>query len=139
LSDDEKISMRHLCRFFANYDKFLIAPKGLPVHFEGFEVKEFPKKFFGSAAAYNRLTYALFFYRAFENYEFVFFYHLDSLAFSDQLEQWCRTDLDYIGAPWLHCEDTPWVQEPRVGNGGFTLVRVEAALKVLTNRYRMEP
>src|SRR5437773_2571678 len=44
-----------------------------------------------------------------------------------------------IVAPWLPCSDTPWVKEPRVGNGGFTLMKVESVLKVLHNRYRKEP
>jgi hypothetical protein len=138
LSADEQISMRHLTHYFGKYDKYLIAPRGLPIHFEGFQVKRFSRKFFGSGVAHNRLTYARQFYKAFKDYKFIFFYHLDSLAFSDQLEEWCATDLDYIGAPWLQCSDTPWVSKPRVGNGGFTLLRVEAALKVLHNRYRQE-
>jgi hypothetical protein len=139
LTLDEEISMRHLRRHFGKYDKYLIAPTGLAVDFEGFQVARFPRKYFGSAVAHNRLTYAPFFYRAFQDYEFIFFYHLDSLVFSDQLEQWCQTDLDYIGAPWIQCDDTPWVTRPRVGNGGFTLVRVQAALKVLAKRYQREP
>ena len=139
LTPEEQISMRHLLHYFGKYDKYLIAPKGLPVHFDGFKVKRFARKFFGSSIAHNRLTYARVFYRAFKDYKFIFFYHLDSLAFSDQLAEWCQTDLDYIGAPWLKCSDTPWVEETRVGNGGFTLLRVESALKVLHNRYRQEP
>jgi hypothetical protein len=139
LTSDEEISMRHLLHFFRKYDKYVIAPRGLPVHFDGFHIKRFSRKFFGSGVAHNRLTYARQFYNAFKDYKFIFFYHLDSLAFSDQLEEWCETDLDYIGAPWLHCTDSPWVEKSRVGNGGFTLLRVEAALKVLHNRYRQEP
>lgn len=139
LSADEQISMRHLLRYFGKYDKFLIAPKGQPVHFDGFRVKYFSRKYFGSGVAHNRLTYAPQFYKAFADYQFIFFYHLDSLAFSDQLPYWCNTAIDYIGAPWLCCPDTPWVDRPRVGNGGFTLLRVDSALKVLANRYRQEP
>jgi hypothetical protein len=139
LTSDEEISMRHLRHFFGRYEKYIIAPRGLPVQFDGFQIKRFPRKFFGSLVAHNRLTYSLSFYKAFKDYRFIFFYHLDSLAFSDQLAQWCNTDLDYIGAPWLQCADMPWVKKPRVGNGGFTLLRTEAALKVLHNRYRTEP
>jgi hypothetical protein len=139
LTSDEQISMRHLLHFLGDYDKYLIAPRGLRVQSDGFRVKRFSRKFFGSSVAHNRLTYARSFYQAFADYKFIFFYHLDSLVFSNQLLQWCASDLDYIGAPWLQCADTPWVQQPRVGNGGFTLIRVEAALKVLHNRFRQEP
>jgi hypothetical protein len=56
LTPEEQISMRHLLHYFGKYDKFLIAPKGLPVHFDGFKVKRFARKFFGSSIAHNRLT-----------------------------------------------------------------------------------
>lgn len=139
LSVEEQISMRHLRYYLGDYDKYLIAPEGLPVTHQGFRVKRFNKKFFGSAAAHCRLLNHPSFYRNFTDYEFVFFYHLDSLAFSDQLHEWCKAGLDYVGPPWMKCADSPWVDRPRVGNGGFTLLKVESALKVFDRRYRMEP
>ena len=139
LSDDERTSMRHLLHHLGAYDKYLIAPEGLEAHFPGFELKHFARKYFGSAAAHGKMLGTPAFYRQFLDYEFIFFYHLDSLAFSDQMAAWCATDLDYIGPPWIHCAATPWAERPRVGNGGFTLLRVASALKVLANRYRQEP
>jgi Protein of unknown function (DUF5672) len=139
LSPEEEISLRHLRHYLGRYDIYMIAPPNLDVRFEGIRVKRFADKFFGSAAAHNHLTYAPLFYRAFADYRFIFFYHLDSLVFSDQLEDWCNAGIDYIGPPWIQCEDSPWVTKPRVGNGGFTLLRVEAALKALYNRYQREP
>ena len=53
--------------------------------------------------------------------------------------RWCRAGWDYIGAPWLPCADTPWVKEARVGNGCFTLMKVESVLQVLYKRYRQKP
>jgi hypothetical protein len=141
LSRDEQVSMRHLMHFLGSkdYDRYLIAPAKLSVSFDGFQVKYFSQKFFGSAQAFNRLAYTPALYEAFIDYKFLFIYHLDSLVFSDQLKDWCKRDFDYIGAPWIRCSDAPWVTKPRVGNGGFTLMKVESALKVLHNRYRMEP
>jgi hypothetical protein len=136
---EERISLRHLTHHLGHYEKFLIAPPMRDYDLEGFEVRRFPRKFFGSVAAHNHLLYTPLFFRAFEGYEYVFFYHLDSLVFSDQLSAWCQRGIDYIGPPWLQCEDTPWVTKPRVGNGGFTLLRVEAALKVVYNRYLAHP
>jgi hypothetical protein len=133
---DEQISLRHLQHFLGHYDKFLIAPRGMPLDVEGCHVVRFSGKYFGSAAAHGRLLYSPFFYRRFADYRYIFFYHLDSLAFSDQLMEWCATGVDYIGPPWLKCDDSPWVQRSRVGNGGFTLLKVESALKVLRERYR---
>lgn len=139
LTADEEISMRQIRHHFGKYDKFLIAPEGLQVEHEGFDVKRFPLRFFGSAAAHSRLLGKVSFYECFADYEFVFFHHLDALAFSDQLPEWCATDIDYIGPPWINCPDSPWVDRPRVGNGGFTLLRRSAALKVFENRYRQKP
>lgn len=139
LLPEEEISMRHLFRFLGPYDKYLVTPHGVSLQREGFKVLKFPRKFFGSAAAHNRFLMWPGFYRTFRDYEYILIYHLDSLVFSDQIMQWCQAGFDYIGAPWLPCPDTPWVKEARVGNGGFTLMKVESVLKVLHNRYRMEP
>jgi hypothetical protein len=136
---EEEISLRHLFRFLGPYDKYLVAPRGLSLQREGFRVLKFSRKFFGSAAAHNRFLMWPGFYRAFRDYEYILIYHLDSLVFSDQMMEWCRAGYDYIGAPWLPCPETPWVKEPRVGNGGFSLMKVESVLKVLYNRYRVEP
>lgn len=139
LLPDEEISLRHLNHYLGRYDKYVVAPRGLQLDFEGFGVKRFSRKFFGSVSAHNHLLHTKAFYRGFREYRFIFFYHLDSLVFSDQLREWCATDLDFIGPPWIHCSDSPWVTTPRVGNGGFSLLRVEAALKVLHNRHRLSP
>lgn len=139
LTADEWISVRHLEHYLGKYDKYLAGPPGSPVRLDGFRVQTFPGKFFGSIAAITQLGLWPPFFRAFEEYRYILMYHLDSLVFSDQMEKWCRTGLDYIGAPWITCPDSPWVKKERVGNGGFTLMKVESALKVLYRRYEQSP
>ena len=139
LTHEEELSMRHLLHFLQPYDKYLIAPAGVSLQREGFRVLKFHRKFFGSAAAHNQLLMWPGFYRSFRDYKYILIYHLDSLVLSSEIMQWCHADLDYIGAPWIPCSDTPWVKQARVGNGGFTLMRVESVLRVLDNRYRQEP
>ncbi len=139
LTEAERLSLRHLEHYLGGYDRFLVGPPGSPVRVDGFRVKTFPAKFFGTPVAINHLHYSPLLYRTFEDYRYIMIYHLDSLVFSDQMARWCATDLDYIGAPWLPCEDSPWVTRARVGNTGFGMMKVDAALKVLHNRYRMEP
>lgn len=117
----------------------MVTPKGLKLRIEGLQTLEYSRKYFGSMRAHSRLLYLPAFWKAFEDYKYVLVYHLDALVFADQLLQWCQTDFDYIGAPFLCCADTPWVKEPHVGNGGFALMKVEAVLKVLYARYRAEP
>jgi hypothetical protein len=139
LLPEEEVSMRHLCHFLGKYDKYLAAPAGSFVQREGFTTVSFPRKFFGSMAAHGRFMYWPKFYKVFEEYEYILIYHLDALVFSDDLLQWCEAGWDYIGAPWLPCPDSEWVKEPAVGNGGFTLMKVESCLRVLYNRYREDP
>jgi hypothetical protein len=139
LGPDEELSLRHLCHFLGRYDKFLVAPAASKFTRAGFRTLRFPRKFFGSVAAHNHLLMWPRFYRTFAAYEYILIYHLDSLVFSDDLMRWCDAGWDYIGAPWLPCDDTPWVKEARVGNGGFTLMKVQSVLRVLANRYRQRP
>jgi hypothetical protein len=131
LTPDEQISLRHAAHYFSRYDKYLVAPAGVTFEHSGFQVKLFPTKFFGSVAAHARMVTAPGFYEAFADYKYILMYHLDSLALSDQLEQWCQTGLDYIGPPWINCPDSPWVKRERVGNSGFALIKVQSFLKVL--------
>jgi hypothetical protein len=137
---DEQISLRHLVHFLGQYDKYLVAPKGLDIDCPGFQVKHFDKDFFGSAMANTQMMLSATFYKEFIGYRYILLYHLDALVFSDQLMEWCETDFDYIGAPWVTCQDTPFVNNPRVGNGGFSLRRIESFLKVIhSNRYWVKP
>lgn len=136
---EERISLRHVDHYLGRYDKFFLVPRGSLLARPGFTRVELPKRFFGSQAAHNHLLFWPPLYRTFARYEYILMYHLDSLVFSDRLEEWCRAGWDYIGAPWLPCPDTPWVQAPAVGNGGFTLMRVDRVLEVLTCRYRRRP
>ena len=131
LTADEEISLRHLVHHLGHYDKFAVAPDGLTAIPTGFGAKRFPRRFFGSAAAHCRLMLSEEFYTAFAEYEYILLYHLDALVLSDRLAEWCAKDYDYIGAPWVTSPDSPWVDRPRVGNGGFSLRRVEAFLRVL--------
>jgi Protein of unknown function (DUF5672) len=139
LTEEEEISLRQLRHHLGSRDKFLIVPEGSKLDLPDFHVMPFPRRFFGSAAAHGRMLNAPDFYQYFSDYEFIFFFHLDSLAFSDQLDEWCAAGIDYIGPPWINCADSPWVDRPRVGNGGFTLLRMSAAFKVFENRYRTKP
>jgi hypothetical protein len=137
---DEEVSFRHLETFLGRYDKFLVVPRTLSIRRAGFELKRFDDSFFGSAIANTRLLLSRAFYESFADYRYILIYQLDALVFSDQLQEWCATDLDYIGAPWMNCEDSPWVSRPRVGNGGLSLRKVASFLKVLaSDRYWVDP
>ena len=135
LTPEEEISIRHLLHFLGKYDKYLVVPKTLQVKFPGFGTKRFDDKFFGSAAAHSKLLLSPIFYKAFIDYQFILIYHLDALVFSDQLEQWCEMDFDFIGAPWIKYDGAPYAGmigfEGKVGNGGFSLRKIKSFLKVM--------
>lgn len=144
LTSDEQISLRHLNHFLGKYDKYMLAPKSLSVDHSGFEIKRFSDGFFGSAEAHKQLLLSKLFYKAFLEYKYILMYHLDALVFSDQLMEWCDTDLDLIAAPWIEHVDAPYHGDPiwegKVGNGGFALCKVESFLKVLSStRYSIDP
>ena len=139
LSEDEKISLRHLKKYLGSYDKFLLVPKGSGIRMDEFSSLELSRQFFGSVLRHNRLLNRLDFWKNFQDYEFVLMYHLDALVFSDQLDYWCNQELDYIGAPFVISKDAQWVTIERVGNGGFALYRMTAIQRVLVNRYLAKP
>jgi hypothetical protein len=119
-------------------------PKTLKVNFNGFKIKRFSNKFFGTAKAHSKMLLSKSFYEAFSEYKFILIYHLDSLVFSDQLSEWCKIDYDYIGAPWVKHPNAPYTgcigYEGKVGNGGFSLRKIESYLKVFnSNNYSIEP
>ncbi len=138
--EDERVSLIHLERYLGGYDRFLVVPPDDRRELEGFRRQQFSERYFGSVKAHNQLLMSKEFYRRFESYEFILIYHLDALVFADELPQWCAAGYDYIGAPWL-ADPNDWSAGfSGVGNGGFSLRRVSAALRVLSSRrYRVKP
>ena len=142
LTDDESISLRHLERVLGAYDRYVFVPKGLRFGIEGFRRLSFPARFFQDQNTYSALLLSPRFYRAFREYEYILVYQLDSLVFSDELDDWCDRGIDYVGAPWLH---ESWVRRLKgtsiaVGNGGLSLRNVGSFLRVLTSRrHWMDP
>ncbi len=140
LTSEEEISLRHLEHFLGKYDKYLITPKSLRAHRQGFEKKRFKNDFFKSTRTYSALLLSKEFYETFSDYSYVLIYQLDALVFSDQLLEWCDAGYDYVGAPWLVGVNAPHVTAPTVGNGGFSLRKVESFLRVLNStNYCVEP
>jgi len=134
LTSDEEISMSHLRKFLGAFDRYIIGPPHLPKEFSDFTLKPFPAKFFTDRYGYNHLMLTETFYRAFSEYEYVLIYQLDCLVFAGNLEEWCRKNWDYVGAPWLKNSQQPSEGFRAVGNGGLSLRRVSSALNILTSK-----
>ena len=137
---DEEISFRHIEHYLGSYHKYLLVPQSLVIDRPGFVLKRFDDRFFGSATASARLMLSAGFYEAFARYRYVLICHLDALVLSDKLLEWCEAGFDYIASPWLKCDDSPWVTRARVGNGGFSLRKVDSFLKVLgSDQFWVDP
>jgi hypothetical protein len=126
LTADEAICVRHVRRHLGGYDRFVVAPECLEETLEGFEVIRFPDRFFTSAGAFATLQLRARFYRAFAAFEHILIVQLDALVLSDRLLEFCACAYDYVGAPWL--------ERAAVGNGGFSLRRIPAFLRVLESK-----
>jgi hypothetical protein len=131
LTPSERVSLHHLRRHLDHYDKYLVAPEGLPLALDGFLIKRFPVSFFGSADNYKRMVLSRGFYEAFADYEYMLTYHLDALVFSDDLIKWCDRGYDLVGPPWVAHPDSPThgtIYEGKIGNTGFCLKKVQTFL-----------
>lgn len=147
LSVDDQIAIRHLRTHLGEFDRYMIGPHIPPGEFSDFARPPSSACDFVDRVTYNRLLMSERFYRAFEEYEYILIYQLDCLVFSNTLEEWCRKGFDYIGAPWFerwhnfHSEQSEYPEDivegfGTVGNGGFSLRKVDAALAVLMSTKR---
>lgn len=119
--------------------------------------ERFAPTFFDGRLGYNQLMLSQDFYSRFHNSQFIVVCQTDVVLFHDNLDYWCSLDYDYIGAPWLPAPGDvegwnlarraiyklrrgwarlrggfhPVLLKWKVGNGGFSLRRVEAMLRVL--------
>jgi len=139
----EVISVKQAVAVLGAYDLWLAAPKGLNTGrwkewAPTIRVCEFDPYYFASPQGYNHLCRTEEFYARFSAYDYILLYQTDCYVFRDELLDWCGRGYDYIGAPWMNDEFrkgsqkrwTQWrVLRPflrKVGNGGFSLRRVDA-------------
>lgn len=123
-------------------------------------VEYFEKKYFVNIAGYNQLMLSNEFYQRFIQYNYILIYQLDCYVFRDELQYWCEKAYDYIGAPWLdygfynmskfnkfsflmrmffgtfkkiNSLTSKNMLINNVGNGGFSLRKVQKFIEVLNN------
>lgn len=139
------------------FKQVIVAPVGLIVDssfglLEKLEVKRFSPHYFDGIKGYNQLMLSNDFYSAFKLFDYLLIHQPDVFLFKNEVDFWCQKNYDYIGAPWFRPDklvDTPWARiwqrakllfksnklyasrHNKVGNGGFTLRKIDAALRVL--------
>ena len=135
LNRSEEIALQQLQRVWGAYPKVFFAPVGLQFDYgslmAGFRVERFPTEFFRSSSSYSRLMLSEAFYERFAAYEYLMLYQLDAFVFYDALPEFCAAGYDYIGAPVYRNAPVWHALGTQVGNGGFSLRRVSACLKLL--------
>lgn len=139
LNEQERISLRQLKRILGRYPIVFVAPESLTVDYgdlsSDVRIQRFPDVCFSSIINYSRMLMSCGFYEKFLSSEYILIYQLDAFVFSDRLDEFCKMDYDYIGAP---IPRICWSGMPgRVGNGGVSLRRVRSMLRLLSEHGEM--
>ena len=135
MNRNEEISFRQTLRVLATHPIIIVCPESLDLakynliagRCNNVLLREsFNDTYFRNIAGYNRLLLSEKFYLRFAQYKYILIAQLDTYVFRDELLLWCDKGYDYIGAPliWYGMK----IDQGIVGNGGFSLRRVEAFL-----------
>jgi hypothetical protein len=134
----EEISFQQCLSVLKEYPIVVVKPESLDLmswDFKGINVsfENFNDQHFANIGAYSRLLLSLEFYKRFTRYQYMLIYQLDAFVFSDKLIDWCEKGFDYVGAPWFSGFSSKENEGEfmGVGNGGFSIRRIAAHLKVL--------
>jgi hypothetical protein len=147
LSPEEEFSLDYSLKRMPGRLIYFAAPEHLTVsryeerYPEG-RFERFPNAYFESIEGYNRLLLSPGFYQRFALNEFILILQTDALVLRDELDHWCAQPFDWIGAPWpggqmLTPSAPPYSPEhpkrilTHVGNGGLSLRRIEASLRLM--------
>lgn len=147
MTESEEFSFLRTLQVLSSHDIYVVCPKELDEYLTvlkeekllRFHIEYFPQKFFTDIDAYNNLLMTVDFYRRFESYDYILLVQTDVLVFADKLDEWCERNYSYVGAPWFYGLTRPSrnMSFLGVGNGGFSLRKVEHFISVLREpRYR---
>jgi hypothetical protein len=144
LSISEEYSFRNTLNILGQHDIYVIGPKKIRCFLESFrknnnlnyKIVFYKDRYFESISGYNKLMLSKNFYKSFSSYSHILIVQTDALVFYDRLDYWCSCDYSYIGAPWFTGFNTPELPLSflGVGNGGFSLRRVDDFIRVLSMR-----
>jgi len=142
LTKNELLSLLNTCKVLSRHDIVFASPKKLNDLLHKFietyslnvRVVYFSNRYFKSIKAYNKLLLSRKFYIEFSDYKFLLIVQTDAFVFSDELDLWVRKGYSYVGAPWFDGIDKPSLPLTinGIGNGGFSLRKVDHFLKVLS-------
>ncbi len=131
----KKYKFSFVCPFSLDvsyYEKIFIE------HGVNYIIERFDDQYFEGVKGYNSLMLSKEFYERFKIFKYILIYQLDAYVFRDELEYWCLLDYDYIGAPWFKGfnSEKNGNEFLGVGNGGFSLRKIDSFLSVFEKRIR---
>ena len=147
MNKGELLSINQLYKVLGTHAIYLIGPDTLDFKIyidhartNGIRVniKTFDSFYFSSIKEYNQLLISESFYTVFNKYKFILIYQTDAYVFKDELNIWSKKDYDYIGAPWSGMHEYDNELLVGVGNGGFSLRKINGALKMLRKLRMLE-
>ncbi len=142
LTTYEKISLSQCFSILGDYQIIIVCPKALEkgsLHQAKKEDATFvflEDSNFKSLISYNHMMLSIWFYRLFNDYEYILIHQLDCFIFKDELSFWVNKQYSYIGAPWLDLKNDNKLNLPRVGNGGLSLRNVKDTIRVLKSNHK---
>ena len=135
MKPEEECSLRQCARIYSGKrDIAFVIPESLDCSaytaiIPDAVIRRFPDSFFTSVSGYNHLLLTPGFYECFDSYDYMFVYQLDGWVFKDELDFWCLKGYDYVGGPFFMKDG--FADFPVVGNGGVSLRKIKAMLRVL--------
>ena len=129
--------MSQCASVLSKHDKILVCPRGMATDqytalLPGLRIFPVDPKWMRTYSAYNDFKSSPLIYSALqEEYRFMLCHEPDAFVFRDEVEQWCDSGFDYIGAPWFsgrpdYPDDAHIVG---VGNSGFSLRNNDAHVR----------
>jgi hypothetical protein len=145
LTLEENKSLESYLRHLSSYETRIVAPESLVIpnkikSINKIKIVRFKDIYFKNIDGYNKLLLSYSFYSKFIDFKYILIYQLDAFVFKDELMFWCDKDYDYIGAPWF--EDFLDRENGKdlwcVGNGGFSLRKIQTFLQILRVQSKVE-
>lgn len=141
LKDFEIETLNYNRENFKKYDVVIISPNNLSNNLKlkdykkmlNAKVEFFENKYFKSTNDYNKLMLSKDFYKRFISYEYMLICQLDAVLLKTNIENWCKKNIDYIGAPWFSKINGKYVIDS-AGNGGFSLRNIRQHYEVLNSK-----
>ncbi len=136
LSPQETYLIKQVRKVFESRSLFFASPHSLYNELKEchpFKTICFADRFFRNKLTYSKLLCTKDLYKSFTDFDYIQIIQTDCWVFEDRLDYFLSCGFDYIGAPWMKngFEGKPLPEIWKVGNGGFSLRKVETFVEVI--------